>query len=88
MTVFLLIHCCTFFLSSTQLVALGSDDTVKKNVVVIGSSFIGMEAALASSKRANVTVVGMDKVPFEAILGKAIGGGIQKVKYRIFIIHL
>lgn len=60
--------------------ALGHDETVKKNVVIIGSSFIGLESALACAKRASVTVVGMDKVPFEAILGSAVGAGIQKVR--------
>lgn len=46
---------------------------------MIGSSFIGMEGALAASKRANVTVVGMEDVPFQAILGKEVGEGIRKV---------
>jgi len=43
--------------------------------VVIGSSFIGMEAA-ASLKRhgAEVTVVGMEPAPFERVLGVKIGG--------------
>ncbi|KDE09563.1 hypothetical protein MVLG_00458 [Microbotryum lychnidis-dioicae p1A1 Lamole] len=58
--------------------ALGGEDGPKKNVVVIGSSFIGMEAALAAAGKANVTVVGMENAPFEAILGKAIGNGIRK----------
>lgn len=60
--------------------ALGSDDSVKKNVVVVGSSFIGMEVALAASARANVTVVGMEDAPFQAILGKEIGNGVRKVR--------
>ncbi|GAA5952022.1 hypothetical protein JCM3765_005172 [Sporobolomyces pararoseus] len=50
----------------------------KKNVVIIGSSFIGMEAAVAASGKANVTVVGMENAPFEKILGKDIGNGIKK----------
>lgn len=50
----------------------------KKNVVIIGSSFIGMEAAIAVSGKANVTVVGMENAPFEKILGKEIGNGIKK----------
>lgn len=38
-----------------------------------------MESALACAKRAaSVSVIGMESVPFEAILGKAIGAGIQK----------
>jgi len=31
-------------------------------VVIIGSSFIGMEVASIAAKRANVTVVGIEKV--------------------------
>ncbi|GAA6014260.1 hypothetical protein JCM11491_005018 [Sporobolomyces phaffii] len=62
--------------------ALGDDepatDADKKNVVVIGSSFIGMEAAVAAAAKANVTVVGMENAPFEKILGKDIGNGIKK----------
>ncbi|KAG0656683.1 hypothetical protein C6P46_006985 [Rhodotorula mucilaginosa] len=53
-------------------------DEDKKNVVVVGSSFIGMEVALALASKAKVTVVGMDKVPFEKILGEPIGAGIRK----------
>ncbi|GAB2852642.1 FAD-dependent oxidoreductase [Hymenobacter ruber] len=45
-----------------------------RQVVVIGSSFIGMEAAssLISDTR-QVTVVAQDKVPFERVLGPEIG---------------
>ncbi|MGY3090725.1 NADPH-dependent 2,4-dienoyl-CoA reductase/sulfur reductase-like enzyme/nitrite reductase/ring-hydroxylating ferredoxin subunit [Hymenobacter sp. UYAg731] len=45
-----------------------------QQVVVIGSSFIGMEAAssLVSETR-QVTVVAQDKVPFERVLGPEIG---------------
>lgn len=57
---------------------IGADKLFKPSMVIIGSSFIGMEAALAASKKANVTVVGMDKVPFEAILGPQIGEALRK----------
>ncbi|BGP57298.1 Apoptosis-inducing factor 1 [Rhodotorula sphaerocarpa] len=53
-------------------------DEDKKNVVVVGSSFIGMEVALALSGKAKVSVVGMDDVPFAKILGEQIGSGIRK----------
>ncbi|KAF8819766.1 pyridine nucleotide-disulfide oxidoreductase domain-containing protein [Cardiosporidium cionae] len=43
-------------------------------VVVIGSSFIGMEVAAALRKReAKVTVIGMESVPFERVLGSKVG---------------
>ncbi|BGP34298.1 Apoptosis-inducing factor 1 [Rhodotorula toruloides] len=60
--------------------AIGSaeKDEDKKDVVVVGSSFIGMEVALALADKAKVTVVGMEKAPFEKILGADIGNGIRK----------
>jgi hypothetical protein len=39
-----------------------------------------MEVALALADKAKVTVVGMDEVPFEKILGKEVGNGIRKVR--------
>lgn len=49
-----------------------------KKIVVIGSSFIGMEVANATSKDNTVTVVGMEKVPLERILGEQVGAVVQK----------
>lgn len=49
-----------------------------KKIVVIGSSFIGMEVANATSKENSVTVVGMEKVPLERVLGEKIGAAAQK----------
>lgn len=48
-------------------------------VVVIGTSFIGLELA-ASLKRQgyNVVVVGREKVSFDRVLGSKVGGAIQK----------
>eukprot|EP00753_Platysulcus_tardus_P008014 PLAT15554.3.p1 GENE.PLAT15554.3~~PLAT15554.3.p1 ORF type:complete len:851 (+),score=393.33 PLAT15554.3:1037-3589(+) len=51
-----------------------------QSVVIIGSSFIGMEAAAylrARKKIPSVTVVGMEAVPFERVLGGAIGAAMQ-----------
>lgn len=59
-------------------------DTQGINVVIVGSSFIGMEAAsyfAAKMKRdrshqrlvANVTVIGMEEQPFERVLGRKVG---------------
>lgn len=50
-------------------------------MVVIGSSFISMELVAAVSKRklASIDVIGMEQTPFEAVLGKEVGAGIQKV---------
>jgi len=49
-----------------------------KNVLVVGSSFIGMEVASCIVGRCKVTVIGMESVPFERVLGKDIGYIMQK----------
>ncbi|KAG6013050.1 hypothetical protein E4U54_007138 [Claviceps lovelessii] len=48
-----------------------------KKIVIIGSSFIGMEVANATCNDNSVTVVGTSKVPLEAVLGDKVGAGIQ-----------
>jgi len=47
---------------------------------VVGSSFIGTEIAITASKRklASIDVVERGNVPFEPVLGKEVGGAIQK----------
>ncbi len=50
-----------------------------KNIVIVGSSFIGMEIASATASDNNVTVIGMESVPLERVLGKEVGAGIQKL---------
>lgn len=59
--------------------ALATIKDKKPNVVIVGSSFIGMEAASILSKVANVTVIGMEKVPFERVLGKDIGNAMMEL---------
>lgn len=50
------------------------------NVVVIGASFIGLEAAASLRARgANVTVVGPEEVPLARVLGKKVGAYIRSV---------
>lgn len=44
-----------------------------KNIVVIGSSFIGMEVGNALSKGNNVTIVGTGSAPMERIMGAQVG---------------
>ena len=53
-----------------------------KRLVVIGSSFISMELAVAVSSRklASIDVVGQESVPFESVLGKEVGRGLMKVQ--------
>jgi len=66
----------------------GINDSIKvdaaakegKKLVVIGSSFIGMEIVISALKRklASIDVIGRGSVPFESVLGKEIGGAIRK----------
>lgn len=49
-----------------------------KQVVVIGSSFIGMELAATLQRRGcSVTVLGMEPVPFERVLGRRVGEALK-----------
>lgn len=60
-----------------------------KKIVIVGSSFIGMEMAVATCADNTVTVIGMEKVPLERVLGEDVGAGLQKfieskgVKFRM-----
>ncbi|KAF8920202.1 hypothetical protein CPB85DRAFT_1273867 [Mucidula mucida] len=51
-----------------------------KRAVLIGTSFISMELAVAMGKRelASIDVIGMEEVPFETILGKKVGQALMK----------
>ena len=63
--------------------ALG--DKADKDVVVIGSSFIGCEAAIAiagQKKAKSVSVVGMEKEPFERVLGLKVGAGMREAQEK------
>ncbi|KAJ5981701.1 hypothetical protein N7499_009247 [Penicillium canescens] len=55
------------------LAATNAEENKKKNIVVIGSSFIGMEVGNALSKDHNVTIVGMESAPMERIMGTQVG---------------
>jgi hypothetical protein len=63
---------------------LGLDENAK--VVIIGTSFIGMElaGAVLKKKPASIDVVGVDAVPFAKILGEKIGGAILKVSCETY----
>jgi NADPH-dependent 2,4-dienoyl-CoA reductase/sulfur reductase-like enzyme len=49
-----------------------------KKIVIIGSSFIGMEVANAVAKDNDVTVVGMESRPLERIMGEQVGAIFQR----------
>ncbi|KAI1908129.1 Apoptosis-inducing factor 1 [Ophidiomyces ophidiicola] len=50
-----------------------------KNIVVIGSSFIGMEVGNCLSKDNKVTIVGMESAPLERVMGKDVGQIFRKL---------
>ncbi|KAF4976384.1 hypothetical protein F66182_17490, partial [Fusarium sp. NRRL 66182] len=52
---------------------LGALGEEKKKVVIIGSSFIGMEIGNALSKNHDVSIVGMEKAPLERVMGEKVG---------------
>ncbi|KAI1372877.1 hypothetical protein F4677DRAFT_462638 [Hypoxylon crocopeplum] len=50
-----------------------------KKIVIVGSSFIGMEVANATAAENDVTVIGQESVPLERVMGKEVGAGLQKL---------
>jgi NADPH-dependent 2,4-dienoyl-CoA reductase/sulfur reductase-like enzyme len=57
---------------------LGAIGNKNKKIVIIGSSFIGMEVANAVAKENDVTVVGMETAPLERVMGEQVGKIFQK----------
>ncbi|GAP85898.1 putative monodehydroascorbate reductase [Rosellinia necatrix] len=49
-----------------------------KRIVIVGSSFIGMEVANATAANNTVSVIGMESAPLERVLGTDVGAGLQK----------
>lgn len=49
-----------------------------KKIVIIGSSFIGMELAACTSNGNDVTIIGMEKEPLERVLGERVGAIVKK----------
>jgi NADPH-dependent 2,4-dienoyl-CoA reductase/sulfur reductase-like enzyme/nitrite reductase/ring-hydroxylating ferredoxin subunit len=66
------------FITDVQAI-LGALGEEKKNVVIIGSSFIGMEVGNALSKNHEVTIVGLEKVPLERVMGEEVGKTCQNL---------
>ena len=50
-----------------------------KAIVIVGSSFIGMEVANCLAKENSVTVVGREKVPLERVMGERLGSVFQSM---------
>ncbi|KAI9748458.1 MAG: Mediator of RNA polymerase II transcription subunit 18 [Chaenotheca gracillima] len=59
--------------SDVQAILAAVGDAKGKNIVVIGSSFIGMEVGNALAKENSVSVVGMESAPLERVMGAEVG---------------
>ena len=71
------VHTLRTLADSRSIAAAATDGS---QVVIIGASFIGLEAAASLRARgANVTVVGPETVPLARILGDEVGAFVQKV---------
>lgn len=57
-------------------VALGEEK--KKKIVIVGSSFIGMEVGNCLAKENDVSIIGMEKAPLERVMGEEVGKIFQK----------
>lgn len=67
-----------FLLRDYDQAATIESEAAGKKVLIVGSSFIGMEIAAAiSGKASSITVIGMEKVPFERVLGAELGAAMQ-----------
>lgn len=51
----------------------------KKKIVVVGSSFIGMEVGNALAANNDVTIVGMESAPLERVMGAEVGKIFQSI---------
>ncbi|KAA6415578.1 MAG: rubredoxin-NAD(+) reductase [Lasallia pustulata] len=78
------------FITDAQAIMSAAGEEKGKKIVVIGSSFIGMEVANCLSQKGHtVTVVGMETAPMERIMGAEVGSIFQKllekngVKFRM-----
>jgi len=72
-----------FVLRNVEDAASIGNSYLGQDIVIIGSSFIGMETAAAVVKKAkSVVIIGMEKVPFERVLGLEVGGIMQKLHER------
>ena len=54
-------------------------DEKGRNVVIVGSSFIGLEVANALSSNHNVSVIGMESHPLERVMGAEVGKIFQSI---------
>lgn len=67
-------------LKDTQAIMAAAGEEGGKKVVVVGSSFIGMEVGNAlAGKKHEVHVIGMEEEPMERVMGKQVGAIFRKI---------
>ncbi|XP_023213679.1 apoptosis-inducing factor 3-like [Centruroides sculpturatus] len=68
------------YLRSVEDANVIAEKSRKKNVVILGTSFIGMEVAAYLADKANsISIIGNSTIPFLNVLGEDIGKGLQKL---------
>ncbi|KAJ5096312.1 hypothetical protein NUU61_005668 [Penicillium alfredii] len=65
-------------IADVQAILAAAGPEKPKKIVVIGSSFIGMEVGNALSKDHSVTIVGMEAAPMERVMGVEVGRIFQR----------
>jgi NADPH-dependent 2,4-dienoyl-CoA reductase/sulfur reductase-like enzyme/nitrite reductase/ring-hydroxylating ferredoxin subunit len=81
------VHLVRTLADSRRLIAAASK---AKRVVVIGGGFIGLEVAAAlRARNLEVTVLHLEKVPLEHVLGEALGGMVEAihVEHGVTFVH-
>jgi NADPH-dependent 2,4-dienoyl-CoA reductase/sulfur reductase-like enzyme len=67
-------------LTDTQAIMKAAGNEGGKKIVVVGSSFIGMEVGNAlAGKKHSVDIIGMEEEPMERVMGKKVGSILRKL---------
>lgn len=70
--------CLLRFISDVEEIQAALGEGQRKKVVVIGSSFIGMEVGNCLSKNHDVSIIGQETAPMERIMGEEVGRIFQR----------
>ena len=64
---------CLRTIPDVQAILKAIGEQKKKKIVVVGSSFIGMEVGNALAKENQVSIIGMESAPLERVMGAEVG---------------
>jgi NAD(P)H-nitrite reductase large subunit len=67
------------YVTDVQAILSAVGEAKGKNIVIVGSSFIGMEVGNALSKENKVSIIGMESAPLERVMGADVGSVFQKL---------